>query len=237
MVGLVLRPPATPSLAHPFTGKSVLASDEATSPNYVVQARRNAVLNAANSVFEAKGFEQGSIRLIAKAAGVTTGAIYPYFKGKRHIYAELLATSLDTMRAELIRMATVATNDEDRFCTIVQAFFAYYETRPNDLYLALHLFKGLKPQGLGPELNELLNMKAVELLNVVKSAIQAVAPIDDRDAELELGLQMSFVLGLLMLHHTNKIGMLRVNARELLALHLQHTVARLAAPLSDRQSR
>jgi len=44
------------------------------------------ILMAGKAEFLAKGFENASLRLIAKNAGVTTGAIYGYFSDKAGIY-------------------------------------------------------------------------------------------------------------------------------------------------------
>ncbi len=193
-----------------------------------IRARRDVVLKAARSVFETKGLEEASIRLIAKTAGVTTGAIYPYFSGKEEIYAELLMGSLDTIQAELIRATATIAGPEERFRAALDTFFGYYETRPNDLSLALYLFRGLKPQGLTPELNERTNRKAGEILAFIKDTIKAVGGMDDRAAELELGLHVSFLFGVLTLHHAKRSRLLGVEARDLLALHIQHSVHRLA---------
>ena len=57
--------------------------------------RRRKILDAAERIFKRTGIEDASIRKIALEAGVTTGAIYPYFDGKEEIYAELLSESLE----------------------------------------------------------------------------------------------------------------------------------------------
>ena len=98
-----------------------------------IRARRDVVLKAARSVFETKGLEEASVRLIAKTAGVTTGAIYPYFSGKEEIYAELLMGSMETIHLELVRAAAQIAGPEERFRAALETFFGYYETRPNDL--------------------------------------------------------------------------------------------------------
>lgn len=210
----------------------VTRQDEGT-----VRARRDAVLAAALSVFETKGLEEASIRLIAKAAGVTTGAIYPYFSGKEEIYAELLARSLDTTQAVLLASLSGAKTDEARFRSVLRSFFDHYVARPSDLSLALYLFRGLKPQGLTPELNRRLNAKALEVLGLIKSAAAALGGLRDEDAQLELGLQTSFLWGLLTLHHTRRSRLLRLEARDLLERHIEHAVERLGRTRVDRPRR
>lgn len=199
-----------------------------------VRARRDAVLAAALSVFETEGLEDASIRMIAKAAGVTTGAIYPYFSGKEEIYAELLARSLDTTHAVLLDSMAGQTTEADRFRAVLRSFFDHYVARPSDLSLALYLFRGLKPQGLTPELNRRLNAKALEVLGVIRSAALALGGLDEEEAQLELGLQTSFLWGLLTLHHTRRSRLLRLEARDLLELHIEHAIERLGRARVDR---
>lgn len=47
--------------------------------------QRQRILEAAVSVIAAKGFHQATMREIARAAGVATGTVYLYFKGKRDL--------------------------------------------------------------------------------------------------------------------------------------------------------
>lgn len=65
----------------------------------LVDARRALVLDAARAVFLEQGLEGASVRLIAKRAGYTAGAIYAYFAGKEAIYAELLRESLQRLQS------------------------------------------------------------------------------------------------------------------------------------------
>lgn len=52
--------------------------------------QRERILEAAARVAGEKGFEAGSIRDIAAAAGVATGTLYIYFKGKRELMKALV---------------------------------------------------------------------------------------------------------------------------------------------------
>ena len=87
----------------------------------------------------------------------------------------------------------------------------------------------MKPQGLTPELNERTNRKALEILAFIKNTIKTLGRMDDRDAELELGLHISFLFGVLTLHHTKRSRLLGVEARDLLGLQIQHSLRRLTS--------
>lgn len=48
--------------------------------------KKQHILDAAISVFIENGFEETSMRQIASAAGLTTGAIYHHFKNKDELF-------------------------------------------------------------------------------------------------------------------------------------------------------
>ncbi len=51
---------------------------------------KNIILNSAKKEFLAKGYEGASLRKIAAMAGLTTGAIYGYFKDKLEMFSALV---------------------------------------------------------------------------------------------------------------------------------------------------
>ncbi len=53
------------------------------------------ILQSANDEFAEHGFEQASVRVIAKNAGVTPGAIYKHFKSKEDIFKVLVSPTLN----------------------------------------------------------------------------------------------------------------------------------------------
>jgi AcrR family transcriptional regulator len=61
----------------------------------------DALLAAAATVFAERGFEGAQTPDIAAAAGVSTGALYRYFKDKRHLFIEMLRHHLAHARAEV----------------------------------------------------------------------------------------------------------------------------------------
>lgn len=52
------------------------------------------ILECASKEFLEKGFKNASLRVIAKEAGVTTGAIYGYFKDKNAMFTSLVETTI-----------------------------------------------------------------------------------------------------------------------------------------------
>lgn len=56
----------------------------------LIAARRQQILDAAASVFAAKGYHRASVRDVAQGAGVADGTIYNYFGGKADLLMGLL---------------------------------------------------------------------------------------------------------------------------------------------------
>lgn len=81
-------------------------SRPAFSPPPAFKQRRSArtyeaLLDAAARVFAERGFEGTQTPDIAAAAGVSTGALYRYFKDKRHLFIEMLRHYLGRARGEI----------------------------------------------------------------------------------------------------------------------------------------
>lgn len=60
-----------------------------------------ALLDAAARIFSERGFDAAQTPDIAAAAGVSTGALYRYFRDKRHVFLEMLRHHLGHARAEV----------------------------------------------------------------------------------------------------------------------------------------
>lgn len=70
------------------------------------QARRRRIQEAARGVFAEKGYAKTSIEQVARAANLSVGAIYLYFKSKEDLYISLLEQTLDQVEAELRKIRT-----------------------------------------------------------------------------------------------------------------------------------
>jgi len=89
---------------------------------------RAKLLSAAERVFGEAGFERASIVEITKTAGVAQGTFYVYFESKQIVFAQLVDTLGESLRAEL-RQATAGLDsrmavEEAGF----DAFLAFIQT-------------------------------------------------------------------------------------------------------------
>ena len=65
------------------------------------QARRRRIQEAARTVFAERGYAGASIELIARAAQLSVGAIYLYFRSKEDLYVSLVEDALTVFDVEM----------------------------------------------------------------------------------------------------------------------------------------
>jgi AcrR family transcriptional regulator len=68
------------------------------------QARRRRIQEAARTVFSERGYQGASIELIARAAQLSVGAIYLYFRSKEDLYASLIEDVLTVFDVEMAQL-------------------------------------------------------------------------------------------------------------------------------------
>lgn len=99
-------------------------------------ATRQKVLDAARSLFESLGYEETTVRAIAREAGVAVGTVFTSFASKSEILSQVMADRLDALYAELDLVAPhLRGSTADRLRTIFAIHFNF-ETRHTRLFLA-----------------------------------------------------------------------------------------------------
>jgi AcrR family transcriptional regulator len=68
------------------------------------QARRRRIQEAARTVFAERGYSGASIELIARAAQLSVGAIYLYFRSKEDLYVSLVEDTLTVFDVEMAQV-------------------------------------------------------------------------------------------------------------------------------------
>lgn len=177
--------------------------------------RRQLVLDAAQRVFQRDGLENTTIRAIAKEADCTTGAIYPWFAGKEAIYGALLEESLQRLHSHLNKAAG-AGDARNAARNAVHAFFGYYAERKTDFSLGMYLFQGLGPRGLGREMDERLNARLRQCVDLLGLALARTKSWDPAVVAVEQMNVFTYLMGLLLLHHTHRLKSLGQHADALL---------------------
>ncbi|MBV9511482.1 MAG: TetR/AcrR family transcriptional regulator [Caulobacteraceae bacterium] len=100
------------------------------------QATRERVLEAARALFEEIGYEEATIRMIAKRAGVSVGSVFTTFSGKAEILNQVMHDRLEALYAELQRVLPLLRGSTvDRLRSIMAVHYSF-ELRRVRLFVA-----------------------------------------------------------------------------------------------------
>jgi len=100
------------------------------------EATRQRVLDAARDLFESRGYEETTVREIARHAEVSVGSVFTTFSSKGDILSQVMADRLDALYAELDRVAPhLRGSTPDRLRSLFAIHYAF-ETRRTRLFLA-----------------------------------------------------------------------------------------------------
>lgn len=191
--------------------------------------KRRAILDAAVKEFAEKGADKTSMRAIAAAAGMTTGAIYTMFEGKEDIYAALLHQSLARLNSYVAERTAAAQTPVQAVEASVMAFFDYYIDRLFEVQLGMHSFSGLKHSSLGRDRDERLNGALIETLDIMGGAIADLSKdLSAAEVKAERDAIFSCLMGTLSLAHTGRAESIGTNPQMIIKTHLKGLVTRLA---------
>jgi AcrR family transcriptional regulator len=103
---------------------SLVTAAVAPSRRPRAQARRQAILDAALTVFAAQGFEAARLDDVAARAGVAKGTLYLYFKDKEALFEELVRGAVTPI---MERVATAALSPDMKPAQLLAMFFALFQ--------------------------------------------------------------------------------------------------------------
>lgn len=89
--------------------------------------KKNLILSAAKRVFFERGYQGTTIQTITRAAGVSTGTFYIYYKNKIEVYKDLQNEGVDI----LVQMINAVMNDSmsplEQLRRIAMAYYKYFK--------------------------------------------------------------------------------------------------------------
>lgn len=104
---------------------------------------REQILDEALKLFSEKGIKETTIRDIAKAVGITEGAIYRHFESKDQIVYELFERYSDELYESLKKVLEKHTGTEERFKKMVGVFLDFAFKKP-DAFRYMNIFHYLR---------------------------------------------------------------------------------------------
>jgi len=153
------------------------------------QQTRLKVLAAARRLFSEQGYEGATIRDIAAAAGMSTGAVFANFTDKSDLFREIMHDDMEALTAAMRDAAARGRNVEDGLLKTFMAGYTFYKTR---LQLARAAFSVSWDKDGGPTLRGMSSSTAFQDL----FCDQLVAAVDrgelSQESEAKLRSQMLF---------------------------------------------
>jgi AcrR family transcriptional regulator len=114
-------------------------------------SRRDEVLNSARQLFLKEGYEHVTVRTIAKAAGMTTGAIYSHFLGKADMLG-ILAQEVYDVAAGCMERRLLESTHPYQCMRVIEGYQNFADDYPEHFALLMYMgdhdtiFKDLKDE-------------------------------------------------------------------------------------------
>jgi AcrR family transcriptional regulator len=153
------------------------------------QQTRTKVLAAARALFSEHGYEGATIRDIAAAAGMSTGAVFANFTDKSDLFREIMVSDIELLVAEMREAVGRAKTVEDGLLKIFAAGYAFYRSQ---LPLARAGFTVSWAPEEGEVFRELAPLRRVQdlLLEQLNAGVERGEL--SQEAEVKLRAQMLF---------------------------------------------
>ncbi|HEY0650934.1 TetR/AcrR family transcriptional regulator [Phenylobacterium sp.] len=153
------------------------------------QQTRLKVLAAARRLFSEQGYEGATIRDIAAAAGMSTGAVFANFTDKSDLFREIMQDDMEALTAAMRDAATRGRNVEDAVLKIFMAGYTFYKTR---LQLARAAFSVSWDKDGGPTLRGMQSSTAFQDLFTEQLTAAVERGELSQESEVKLRSQMLF---------------------------------------------
>lgn len=153
------------------------------------QQTRLKVLAAARRLFSEQGYEGATIRDIASAAGMSTGAVFANFTDKSDLFREIMTDDMEALLAAMRDAATRGRNAEDAVLKVYMAGYTFYKSR---LQLARAAFSVSWDKEGGPSLRGLPPSLAFE--DVFAELLTAAVEKGELSQEAEVKLRARMLL-------------------------------------------
>jgi TetR/AcrR family transcriptional regulator len=179
------------------------------------------VFEAAVGEFASKGYRNASMNSLVKAAGISKGSIFQYFKSKRNLFDGVVEIATDGVKLYLkqVRDGTSETGFFARLEHMLRAGFGFIDHRPLLARIYFHLLQsGEAPSGSEGILQ--LRKQANEfLIDLLREAVGRGEIREDLDVERLPFLLNALLETLLRSYYTeflaSGLGLYRGNAAEL----------------------
>jgi AcrR family transcriptional regulator len=157
------------------------------------EARRQAILTAAEAEFGARGFSRGSLNVIARDAGVSKGSLFQYFADKADLCTYLSELASQRIREDIGRVIADQRWTENFFDALHNTccyWMSYFASHPTERALAAAITLELDPGTRAP-VRAAVNAHYIAVFRpLLRSAQEAGQLHPEADLEVFLALLM-----------------------------------------------
>ena len=131
---------------------------------------RKRIIDAAMDVFSTKGYAAANIREIAKAAGISIGGVYLYFKNKEELYKSLIRENRSSLRSMIEMTSGQARTASEALSAFIKVNLDY--ALKHKEFLLLHFREHGFTFGL-EEKKQFFRQQADHLERIIKKGVLA----------------------------------------------------------------
>jgi AcrR family transcriptional regulator len=134
----------------------------------LIAKRRGQIVAAATKLFAHQGFYNTTIKQIAKAAGISPGLVYQYFREKDDVLLLVLLEVLDARAREISAAIEGITDPLECLMATIAAYCRLIDRYRVETILAYRSSKSLKP-----DRREAIKRKEIESNEVIATTVRA----------------------------------------------------------------
>jgi AcrR family transcriptional regulator len=101
------------------------------------QQRSDDILAAAADLFARRGFQGTDVQVLADALGIGKGTVYRHFPTKRELFLATVDRGMQRLHEHVEKSAAQATDPLDRVQRAIEAYLAFFDTRPEFVELLI----------------------------------------------------------------------------------------------------
>jgi AcrR family transcriptional regulator len=159
------------------------------------RAKPARLIEKAQASFLEHGFENTSLRRIAHEAGMTTGALYHYFKGKDELFVEVCLHGYRIMlkRLDAAAKLTECQPPAERIVAFLDAYFGFFLEHGGYFELIEQFDREAESLKIGPELRRRVQDASRVAQGRIQEALGAKSPASAAKAELLTALAQGVI--------------------------------------------
>lgn len=126
---------------------------------YLKDEIKNNIISAALNEFDKKGFNDASIRVIARNAGIATGNLYRYFNGKEELFKYIMEPVFERFTGLIFSDFKGDANNLSVLTEIVDKIMGFYEQYSREFMILLDKSEGSVYQNFKEDLIALIEKR------------------------------------------------------------------------------